>query len=130
MNGPVSHHQVGVTTPPSVYTAMEYGTVIEQLSSGKGVPFGGDSVQLEFLHSDPFARTFWKRKGSKYSVQLRALVCGTYSSLKKNVATEATHTNLSRPSCQRGHSSTHRRNASDPQPVPTMPVPSARWQGS
>lgn len=86
----MSHHQVGVTTPPCVYTAtdlVEYCTVIEQLSSGKGVPFDGDGVQLEFLHSDPFARTFWRRKGSKYSLQLRALVCGAYSSLKKIVAT-------------------------------------------
>ncbi|KAH0505386.1 Microtubule-associated tumor suppressor candidate 2-like protein [Microtus ochrogaster] len=57
-----------MTTPPSVYTAtdlVEYSMVIEQLSSGKGVPFDGDSVQLEFLHSDPFARTFWRRKDLK-----------------------------------------------------------------
>lgn len=80
-----------MTTPPSVYTAtdlVKYGMVTEKLSSGKGVPFDGDGVQLEFLHSDPFARAFWKRKGSKYSVQLRALVRGgAYSSLKKTVAT-------------------------------------------
>lgn len=79
-----------MTTPPSVYTAtdlVKYGMVTEKLSSGKGVPFGGDGIQLEFLHSDPFARTFWKSKGSKYSVQLRALVWGAYSSFKKIVAT-------------------------------------------
>lgn len=52
----MSHHQVGVTTPPSIYTAtdlVEYRTVIEQLSSGKQVPFDGDGIQLEFCTVTP-----------------------------------------------------------------------------
>lgn len=44
-------------------SSQEYSIVIEQLSSGRWVPFDGDDIQLEFVRIDPFVRTFLKRKG-------------------------------------------------------------------
>ncbi|KAL6071364.1 hypothetical protein STEG23_006212 [Scotinomys teguina] len=60
--------------PPNAYTVtdlVEYSIVIEQLSNGKWVPLDADNIQLEFVCTDPFVRTFLKRKGGKYSIQFK-----------------------------------------------------------
>ncbi|CAL1605336.1 unnamed protein product [Knipowitschia caucasica] len=72
--GAVTHHPVGETSPPAAYTItdlVEYSIVIEMLVEGRWVPFDGDDIQLEFVRIDPFVRTYLRKNGGRYSVQVK-----------------------------------------------------------
>ncbi|CAK5035451.1 unnamed protein product [Meloidogyne enterolobii] len=70
----VKHHVVGQTTPPTEYTIMDnvhYEINIEELKSGKWLPFKGDDVQLEFVRIDPFVRTTLKNNNGRLSTTFK-----------------------------------------------------------
>jgi len=63
----VSHHRVGETKAPEVYTIkdeIEYIIEIEEFKGKKWVPFNAADVQLEFIRLDPHIRTTLKTDGS------------------------------------------------------------------
>jgi oligosaccharyltransferase complex subunit beta len=70
----VNHHRDGERTPPPDYTIMQnvvYTIEIEELRSGKWVPFEGSDVQLEFVRIDPFVRTTLRRQGARFSAKFK-----------------------------------------------------------
>ncbi|XP_041377812.1 dolichyl-diphosphooligosaccharide--protein glycosyltransferase 48 kDa subunit-like [Gigantopelta aegis] len=67
--GPVTHHKVGESKPPTAYTIMDevyYDIEIEELVNGEWKYFKGNDVQLEFVRIDPFVRTTLSHKGGKF----------------------------------------------------------------
>jgi len=81
----VSHHQSGKKTPPAAYTILDdviFTIEIEQLKSGKWVPFDADDVQLEFVRIDPFVRTTMTHTHGKYVAKFKVPdVYGVYKFL-------------------------------------------------
>jgi len=59
----VSHHRVGETEAPAMYTIKEnvsYTIEIEEFKDNKWQPFSANDVQLEFRMIDPYVRTTLK----------------------------------------------------------------------
>jgi len=81
----VSHHIVGETHPPPMYTVkdqIEYSIVIQDWNGQKWVPFHSTNVQLEFTMLDPYVRVFLtpNPKTGTYSVKFTVPdVYGIYS---------------------------------------------------
>lgn len=71
----IEHHREGEKIPPPSYTITDpvvYTIGIEQLVSGKWVPFQAKDIQLEFVRIDPFVRTFLKPIGNgKYQAKFK-----------------------------------------------------------
>uniref|UniRef100_A0AC35U4N8 Dolichyl-diphosphooligosaccharide--protein glycosyltransferase 48 kDa subunit n=1 Tax=Rhabditophanes sp. KR3021 TaxID=114890 RepID=A0AC35U4N8_9BILA len=70
----VSHHRVGETVAPEMYTIMneiEYTITVEELKSGKWVPFTPTDMQFEFVRIDPFVRQTLRKKGNSLTTTFK-----------------------------------------------------------
>lgn len=71
----VNHHKKGETLPPAedyfITEDVVYTIEIDELKSGKWVPFQGKDVQLEFVRIDPFVRVTLKNNNGRLSAAFK-----------------------------------------------------------
>ena len=80
----VSHHKVGETVAPAVYTIKEdiqYNIEIEEWKGKKWVAYNANDVQLEFVRLDPYVRILLTNDGNgKYTTTFKVPdVYGVYT---------------------------------------------------
>ena len=77
----VNHHLAGEKDSPEAYTINDevvYSITLEELNSGKWVPFTPSDVQMEFFRLDPFVRTYLTKSSDGKSLYVKFTLPDVY----------------------------------------------------